>query len=94
MRPRPIQEAGRTSTPLELLFDLVFVVAVGSAVDQLADGIAAGAPGRSLISFAMVFFAVWWAWMSFTWFASSYDVDDGPYRLLVMVQIAGVLILA
>jgi low temperature requirement protein LtrA len=94
MAPRPIQEAGRASTPLELLFDLVFVVAVGSAVNQLAAGAGSGALGRSLVSFAMVFFAVWWAWMNFTWFASSYDVDDGPYRLTVMAQMAGVLILA
>jgi low temperature requirement protein LtrA len=94
MRPRPIHEAGRTSTPLELLFDLIFVVAVGSAVDQLASGAAGGALGRSLISFLMVFFAVWWAWMNFTWFASSYDVDDGPYRLMVLLQMAGVLILS
>jgi low temperature requirement protein LtrA len=32
--------------------------------------------------------------MNFTWFASSYDVDDGPYRLAVMAQMFGVLILA
>jgi low temperature requirement protein LtrA len=94
MVPRPIHEAGRASTPLELLFDLVFVVAVGAAVDKLADGVADGHLGRSLASFAMVFFAIWWAWMNFTWFASSYDVDDGPYRLAVMLQMAGVLVLA
>ena len=32
--------------------------------------------------------------MNFTWFASAYDNDDVPYRLAVLVQIAGVLILA
>jgi low temperature requirement protein LtrA len=42
----------------------------------------------------MVFFAIWWAWMNFTWFASAYDTDDVPYRLAVFVQIAGALILA
>jgi low temperature requirement protein LtrA len=41
-----------------------------------------------------VFFAIWWAWMNFTWFASAYDIDDLAYRLLTIVQIAGVLILA
>jgi low temperature requirement protein LtrA len=41
-----------------------------------------------------VFFAIWWAWMNFTWFASAYDVDDVPYRLLTLVQMAGVLVLA
>jgi low temperature requirement protein LtrA len=47
-----------------------------------------------LAPFFMVFFAIWWAWMNFTWFASSYDTDDVPYRLLTMVQMAGVLVLA
>src|SRR4029079_19640661 len=37
---------------------------------------------------------IWWAWMNFTWFASAYDNDDVPYRLAVMVQIVGALILA
>jgi low temperature requirement protein LtrA len=41
-----------------------------------------------------VFFAIWWAWMNFTWFASAYDCDDVPYRLAVFVQIAGALVLA
>jgi len=41
-----------------------------------------------------VFFAIWWAWMNFTWFASAYDNDDVPYRLLTMLQMGGVLILA
>ena len=42
----------------------------------------------------MVFFAIWWAWMNFSWFASAYDTDDVVYRLLTLVQIAGVLVLA
>ena len=32
--------------------------------------------------------------MNFTWFASAYDTDDVPYRLLTLLQIVGVLILA
>jgi low temperature requirement protein LtrA len=41
-----------------------------------------------------VFFAIWWAWMNFTWFASAYDCDDVIYRVLTLVQMAGVLLLA
>jgi low temperature requirement protein LtrA len=44
--------------------------------------------------FLQVFFAIWWAWMNFIWFAWSYDTDDVLYRLLTMVQMAGVLVLA
>jgi low temperature requirement protein LtrA len=32
--------------------------------------------------------------MNFTWFASAYDTDDVLYRIMTLVQIAGVLILA
>jgi low temperature requirement protein LtrA len=32
--------------------------------------------------------------MNFTWFASAYDTDDVPYRLAVLVQLTGALILA
>lgn len=84
----------RAATPLELLFDLCFVVAVAQAAAQLAHGIEADHVGPAILGYAMVFFAIWWAWMNFTWFASAYDTDDVPYRLLTLVQMAGVLILA
>src|SRR5437870_7656857 len=32
--------------------------------------------------------------MQFTWFASAYDTDDVPYRLAVLLQLTGVLVLA
>ncbi len=42
----------------------------------------------------MVFFAVWWAWVNFTWFASAFDTDDWVYRLLTLTQMGGVVVLA
>jgi low temperature requirement protein LtrA len=42
----------------------------------------------------MVFFAIWWAWMNFTWFASAYDTDDALYRVTTLIQITGALVLA
>ena len=39
-------------------------------------------------------FAVIWAWINFTWFASAYDTDDWVFRVVTMVQLIGVLILA
>lgn len=94
MRARDTDEPHRASTPLELLFDLVFVVAISQAVSQVAHALAVGHVRSGLVTFTMVFFAIWWAWMNFTWFASAYDVDDGPYRLFVMLQMVGVLVLA
>ncbi|MEU6742070.1 low temperature requirement protein A [Streptosporangium sandarakinum] len=94
MSARAVDEPHRVSSPLELLFDLTFVVAVAAATAQFAHGIAGGHGLAGLAPFLQAFFAIWWAWMNFTWFASSYDTDDVPYRLLTMVQMAGVLVLA
>jgi low temperature requirement protein LtrA len=94
MTARDPHEPHRISTPLELLFDLCFVVAIAQAGARLHHGIAEGHASHAALGYAVVFFAIWWAWMNFTWFASAYDTDDVPYRLLVLVQIAGVLVLA
>ncbi|MFC5502380.1 low temperature requirement protein A [Lysinimonas soli] len=94
MQGRSIDESHRASTPFELLFDLVFVVAVASVVTQLAHAIIAGRLGEGIGPFLMVFFAIWWAWMNFTWFSSGYDTDDVLYRLLGFVQMAGVVVIA
>ncbi len=94
MRARNPEQAHRASTPLELLVDLTFVVAVSLAASALAHDVAEAHVRHGLLGFASVFFAIWWAWMNFTWFASAYDTDDTPYRLLTMLQMAGVLVLA
>ena len=94
MSRRDTEETHRAATPLELLFDLCFVVAVSQTGDQLNDALRAGHYQSGIVGFFMVFFAIWWAWVNFTWFASAYDVDDLAYRLLTFVQIVGVLILA
>ncbi len=82
------------ATPLELFFDLVFVVAIAQAAAGLHHAIAENHVLDGLIGYLMAFFAIWWAWMNFTWFASAYDTDDVPYRLAVLCQMTGALILA
>ena len=58
VRARDITENHRVASPLELLFDLTFVVAVGSLVGQLAHAIAEGHAGEAVGPFLMVFFAI------------------------------------
>lgn len=91
---RSPSEHHRAATPLELFFDLVFVVAVASAAAHLHHGFIANHIGEASLSFIMVFFAIWWAWMGFTWFASAFDVDDPLYRILVFIQMFGSLVIA
>jgi low temperature requirement protein LtrA len=94
MTARDPGEEHRAATALELFFDLCFVVAVSLAATQLHHSLAEGHVEHALSGYLPVFFAIWWAWMNFTWFASAYDTDDLPYRLTTLVQIAGVLVLA
>ncbi|MGN9811375.1 low temperature requirement protein A [Micromonospora sp. BQ11] len=94
MRPRRRDEPHRAATPLELFFDLCFVVAVAQAASSLHHDVSEGHLGHAVTNYAMVFFAIWWSWMNFTWFASAYDTDDDFYRITTLVQIAGALIIA
>lgn len=94
MLPRRTDEPHRAATPLELFFDLCFVVAVAQAGVQLVHAVAEGHIAQGVAGYGFVFFGVWWAWMNFTWFASAYDCDDVPYRIATLVQIAGVLVYA
>ena len=89
MTGRPVDEEHRVATPLELLFDLTFVVAVAQVAAELAHGIGDGKVADSLLGYVMVFFAIWWARMNFTWFASACDTDDVPYRLLALCRWRG-----
>ncbi|MGW7197383.1 low temperature requirement protein A [Streptomyces chryseus] len=94
MTARRRDEAHRAATPLELFFDLCFVVAVAQAGGRLVHAVAEGDAGHGVTGYLFVFFAIYWAWVNFTWFASAYDCDDVPYRIATLVQISGVLVLA
>ena len=91
---RDPEEPHRTSTPLELLYDLTIVVAFGTAADELAHYIAEDHVGAGVVGFAFAAFAVTWAWVNYSWFASAYDTDDWVFRLATMVQMIGVIVLA
>ena len=94
LRGRDIHEQHRVSTPLELLFDLTFVVAIALASSQLHHGVVAHHVAQALVGYLLAFAAIWWAWMNYTWYASAYDNDDTVFRVLTMVQMGGVLLLA
>jgi low temperature requirement protein LtrA len=94
MKPRDPHEPHRASTPLELLFDLVTVIAIASAAAGLHHAVAADHTTEGIIKFVGAFFAIWWAWMNYTWMASAYDNDDAMFRLLTMVVMAGSLTVA
>src|SRR5215210_4821657 len=83
-------EEHRTSTWLELFFDLCFVVAVAALARGLHDDPTFG----SILRFLGLFVPVWWAWMGFTWYATAFDNDDVLYRVTLLGAMLCILWLA
>jgi low temperature requirement protein LtrA len=87
-------ETHRTATPLELLFDLTFATSFALAASEVATVLAEGHFPEALAGFGFASGAICWAWINFSWFSSAYDTDDWLFRIVTMVQMAGVLVLA
>ena len=60
-------------TPLELLFDLVFVFAFTQVTTVLSDDPTWGGLGHGLLILA----ALWWAWASYAWLTNTVDPELG-----------------
>ena len=94
MQARDPTEAHRAATPMELLFDLVSVIAIAAAAAGLHHAIAEAHFTDGILHFAAAFFMIWLAWMNYTWFASAYDNDDAIFRVLTMISMAGSMMIA
>ena len=89
-RLRLFEQAHRRATWLELLYDLVFVVAVA----ELADVLAGGADLGGILTYAGLFVPVWWSWAGYVFYANRFDTDDVSHRLLALPQILAVATMA
>src|SRR5690242_7341176 len=94
MTGRDPGEVHRVATSLEQLFDLTFATCFSLAASQLALALSAGRYTAAVFGFGFASFAICWAWINFSWFASAYDTDDWIFRLVTMRQMVGVLVLA
>jgi low temperature requirement protein LtrA len=77
-------------TPLELFFDLVFVLALTQCTELMAEGHTWWGLGRGVIVLA----ALWWAWVGYAWLTSVVDPEEGASRLVIFVATAGMLVAA
>ena len=66
MTGRDPHEEHRVATPLELLFDLCFVIAFSAAANELAHAVAAGHVATGIGGFAFAAFGTFWAWLQWT----------------------------
>ena len=75
---------------LELFFDLVFVF----AITQLSHYLLVQLTWIGALQAAVLFFAVWWAWMYTTWTTNWIDPDRVPNRFLIGAVMLASLVMA
>jgi low temperature requirement protein LtrA len=85
------QRAGEERvTPLELFFDLVFVLSFTQVTLKMADD-----PGwESLGEGLLILAAVWWAWCAYGWLTNSIDPDENLNRVCMFAAMGGMLIVS
>jgi len=75
---------------LELFFDLVYVF----ALTQISHLILEHPGWHGLAEAAVVFAAIWWAWMYTTWAANWLDPERAPVRIMLLLVMLGSLLMA
>jgi low temperature requirement protein LtrA len=77
-------------TPLELFFDLVFVLALTQCTALIS-----GAPSwESVLKGVLVLGVLWWSWGGYAWLTSAVDPEEGSVRVAMFVAMAAFLVAA
>jgi low temperature requirement protein LtrA len=77
-------------TPLELFFDLVFVLALTQCTALMAGEPTWAGLGKGLLVLAVL----WWSWVGYAWLTSVVDPEEGGVRLVIFVATAALLVTA
>jgi low temperature requirement protein LtrA len=81
---------GERVTPLELFFDLVFVLAITQCTALMAHH-----PSWSgLVQGLLVLGVLWWSWVGYAWLTSVIDPEEGAVRLVMFGAMAAMLVVA
>jgi low temperature requirement protein LtrA len=77
-------------TPLELFFDLVFVL----ALTQCTALMAAEPTWTGLAKGLIVLGVLWWSWVGYAWLTSVLDPEEGGVRIAMFAAMAALLVVA
>jgi low temperature requirement protein LtrA len=77
-------------TPLELFFDLVFVLALTQCTTLIVHMPTWGGMLKGLLVLGML----WWSWVGYAWLTSVVDPEEGTVRLVIFVAMAAFLVAA
>src|SRR3954451_4529780 len=81
---------GERVTPLELFFDLVFVL----AITQCTALMSANPTWSGLAQGMLVLGVLWWSWVGYAWLTSVVDPEEGAVRFAIFAAMAAFLIVA
>ena len=79
---------GERVTPLELFFDLVFVLAITQCTALMSHH----PTWSGLVQGLLVLGVLWWAWVGYAWLTSVIDPEEGAVRLVIFAAMAALLI--
>ena len=77
-------------TPLELFFDLVFVL----AITQCTAYMAAHPTWEGIVRGLLVLGVLWWCWVGYAWLTSVVDPEEGGVRIAIFAAMAALLVAA
>src|SRR3954454_8968532 len=76
--------------PLELFFDLVFVLAITQCTALMAHEPTWAGITKGLLVLGLL----WWTWVGYSWLTSVVDPEEGFVRLAMFAAMAAVLVIA
>jgi low temperature requirement protein LtrA len=85
-----VLRTGERVTPLELFFDLVFVLALTQCTALMADYPTWEGLAQGLLALGVL----WWAWVGYAWLTSVVDPEEGSVRFAMFAAMAGLLVVA
>ena len=85
--PEPLEQERRT-TPVELLWDLVFVFAITQVTTLLWRDLTWRGFGRAMLVLALV----WWAWSAYVWAANAQVADSPTLRACLLISSVAIFI--
>jgi low temperature requirement protein LtrA len=89
-RLRPAFREGERVSPLELFFDLVFVLALTQCTQLMYDNRTWEGLAQGLFVLALL----WWSWGGYAWLTSVLDPEDDAVRISIFAAMAGFLVVA
>ena len=83
-----VPREGERVKPLELFFDLVFVLAITQCTVLMSHH----PTWSGLVQGLLALGVIWWSWVGYAWLTSVIDPEEGAVRLVIFAAMAAMLV--